>query len=396
VIVQHSSRSPSRAAGYWACPGKPAAEEGLPDVPTIFAAEGKCAHLISDLCLKTGLSAFDFVGCRTAVDEFRFEWTDADAEWMQPGLNRVTGFEGQLFSELRVDMSPWLGADEGGTLDRAVVSRDLIVIDDLKWGWVPVSPVRNKQTMSYALGFWEEVARHLSPATDFLLSIDQPRCSGGGGTWRVTLDELLAFGEELKRRVALSRQPNAPRRGSDVCRNCRRFNTKGGCYEADRFCLEVMGMAPETVDKNDAICAPPLMLPTLDGDRRAYIIRHSKLVEAWLERQRDDALTDALTGHEVPGMKAVNGNRPPRKWKDPETIGAALIPILGDKRWAPPKIKTPTQVEKELGRAAYVEKIEDLVDPGEPKPVLVPVDDARRAIESLASRFEELPERAAA
>jgi hypothetical protein len=46
------------------CAGSVAAEEGLPDDTSEFAAEGTFAHHISEECLALGLDPYDFIGHR--------------------------------------------------------------------------------------------------------------------------------------------------------------------------------------------------------------------------------------------------------------------------------------------------------------------------------------------
>jgi hypothetical protein len=58
-------------------------------------------------------------------------------------------------------VSPWTIPHQHGTLDRAILipEQNRLIINDLKWGrGIPVSPVRNKQMVLYALGFWDSCA----------------------------------------------------------------------------------------------------------------------------------------------------------------------------------------------------------------------------------------------
>ena len=104
--------------------------------------------------------------------------------------------------------------------------------------------------MIYGLGFWEEIARYETQATDFLLVVDQPRARGSAGTseeetdesealeatnwggeWRVTLDEMLDFGDRLKTGYDIATQPGAWLRAGPWCQFCPR---KGSCDEFAR------------------------------------------------------------------------------------------------------------------------------------------------------------------
>src|SRR5690625_7451967 len=90
-------------------------------------------------------------------------------------------------------MDTWI-PDQFGTVDTLIVRPDLIIVNDFKGGrWVAFDADNNLQMMLYALGAWDQIARHKTEATDFLLVIDQPRARGQGSEWRTTLRELLIF-----------------------------------------------------------------------------------------------------------------------------------------------------------------------------------------------------------
>lgn len=384
----HARLGPSGADRWMVCAGAPNAEEGLPDDESEFAAEGTMAHEVSDLCLTLGFEPFDFVGHTFHVGEYTFEWDDDHAEALLPGIEWTRAQPGQFFGEHRVDLSRWLGEGQFGTLDRGIVAPDLITVADLKFGrGIPVSPVRNRQLMLYALGFWWNVARHLTQATNFLIVIDQPRCAGGGGEWRVTLDELLAFGEEAMVAAERTLDPNAPRTADEkACTFCKRRKAPGGCETYDAFNLDLLGMQFEDLDGDGEPDLPRQMTP----ERRAWLIRHTKMIEGWLEQHHADHLADALAGKPSGGLKAVAGRANPSKWRDKEAAEAAVTPILGDRSFTK-KLITPTQAGKLIPSEDFSRIVEPHVQRGEKKPVLVPEDDARPAL-LTADQFDDITE----
>ena len=153
----HAKLAPS-AANFWAnCSGWVEACEGIPNDTNKYAAEGTVAHKYSDECLQTGTFADQFIGRTeryegttsrwngksfdTAPITYEFTWTEDDARALQYGIDQFRQFEGEFFGEHRVDLSKWLGPNQFGTLDRAVINSDLIVVGDFKWGrYIPVSP----------------------------------------------------------------------------------------------------------------------------------------------------------------------------------------------------------------------------------------------------------------
>jgi hypothetical protein len=388
-MTAHARLSPSAADAWMNCPGYPNAIEGLPNDSSEAAAEGTVAHGVSDLCLTYGLDAHNFIGARANCEGFDFEWTEDDADLLQPGLDQVRAFGGEFFGEHKVDLSRWLGDNQFGTLDRGIILPDLIVLGDLKWGrGVPVSPINLKQLKAYALGFWDNIARHRTDAVDFLFIIDQPRCSAGGGEWRTTLAELLVFGDEMAVAAAKTHDPDAPRIASEKgCFWCLRRQAPGGCAAYDAFNVALIDAKFEDFDDTD----PPSLTPTreLTPARRSYILQHRAMFETWLEDLHLDAVNDFMAGRPVPGRKVVPGKLGPRKFIDRDAAVAELTPKIGGALFAAPKPKTPTQLEKDLGLDDYIEHVAPLVTRAAGKPVLVDEADSRAPIETAQGKFDD-------
>lgn len=387
----HSPYGPSQAEGYTTCLDYVNANRDLQDDTSQPAAEGTMAHAISDHCLSLGFDAYDFIGSKMKVAQWEFEWDEDDADLLQPGIDRIREYGGSFFGEQRVDISQWTIPGQFGTLDRAIITPDLIIINDLKWGrMVPVSPVENKQLVLYALGLWNMIRQtgDALPDAEWLLSIDQPRCSGGGGEWRTNLAELFDIGLWIKERVELAQQSNPPRTASHHgCMWCKRKNAPGGCSTYDRFTVEMFGMQFEDLD--DPGTEPQLAaISEFTVDRRAYVVQHRGMLTKWLDDLAEKHLADALAGLPAGNLKAVDGRKSPDKWHDKDAATPIVVSLLGDKAWSPRKIKTPTQLTKEITEEQKV-TIDPLIKRGVKKPVLVPLGDARPA-KVTASEFETL------
>lgn len=395
-VLAHSSHGPSAAEGWSTCADYINANRGLPDDSSEVAAEGTAAHSIRDDCLTFGFDAWDFIGQRTRVADWEFEWDDDDADLLQPGIERIRALGGQFFSEHRVDISKWTIPGQFGTLDGGIILPDRFVIDDLKWGrGVPVSPVENKQLMLYALGFWDAIGRHHSEGTEFELSIDQPRCSGGGGSWRCSLETLHNFGDWIKGRALATQAPNPPRTASAKgCMWCRRKNApdtptaSGGCDIYDMFAWSLASQKFDETDDDMEIGLPPSLPRLLTPERRAFVLEHRSMLERWLEQMADAELADALAGCPTPARKAVEG----RKGRDVFFDGAAAQPvvvsILGEDSFTK-KLKTPTQLLKEIRDEDDRKLLDPLIKRGVKKPVMVPEADARPAIVNAQSKLDE-------
>lgn len=388
--LAHAPLGPSSAEGWATCAGYVNANRGLPNLDTKPAAEGTFAHLISELCLATGLDAADFIGTVWKVKEWTFVWKDDDADLLQRGIDEIRDLPGQFFGEQRVDISDFTLPGQFGTLDRALWDAEVIFLIDLKWGrGVPVSPHQNKQLMLYALGLWSSLGR--PPVKRFILSIDQPRHAGGGGTWETTLDELLAFGDWIKRRAAMTADPDAPRTASlKGCQWCRRRRVRHGCDTFDEYMLEVLGLTPDELDY-DIMIGSELMLPEiLTPERRSHILNHAKLIESWLETLAERELDDGVEGLPTPGRKPVLGNKTRAKWLDDDVAQVTVEEILGAEG-VTKKVKTPTQVLKLLkDEPTLQEPLRPLIDHGDKRPTMVPEDDARPAMVTTAEAVEGL------
>jgi len=389
--IGHAPFGPSGAEGWSNCLDYVKANLGLPDNQIKVAAEGSFAHAISDECLLFGVSAYAFIGQQARVADWTFEWKVDDADLLQPGIDWLIERGGQFFGEQRVDISHWTIPGQFGTLDRAILLPDLIIVNDLKWGrGIPINPIRNKQVVLYALGLWERVKHLYSKPPAFLLVIDQPRCGGGGGEWQTTLGELMEIGEWLRERAFLANtMSNPPRAATEKgCMWCRLKDAPGGCNTHEKWRIELLGLDFDDLDDLDT--DPPLE-EVMTPARRAYLLQHKSGIVRWLDRHHDNCLADALAGKPTGGLKAVvDGRKGSRdKWNDEEAVAAALVPILGDSSFTK-KLITPTQACKAVSTEDKA-RLTPLIDRGVKGHSLVPDEDARPAvIVASADDFDEL------
>lgn len=182
----HARLGPSAASRWLRCPGSVNFLADIEDEAGEAAAEGSILHGFCEDCLREDREAYDFVGESRKHDGHELELTEELADMIQDGLDEIDRIPGKLYVEHRVDLGRWMPG-QFGTLDVGIINRRRIHIWDWKWGFLPVSPVENEQLMLYALGFWDNIVRHVSDVRDFRLHIFQPRAPGGGGQWDVTL-----------------------------------------------------------------------------------------------------------------------------------------------------------------------------------------------------------------
>jgi len=377
-LLAHAPLGPSAAEGWATCADYVNANRGLPDEPSYAAAEGTFAHEVSEMCFDLGGDPKDFIGYHNTVELWQFEWSAEDAELLHPGIARVRSLGGHFFGEHRVDISPWTIEGQFGTLDRAIVTDEAIYINDLKWGRYPVYAFYNRQLVLYALGFWNKHAKYMTQTKKFILEIDQPRCAGGGGMWETTLDELLRYGEWLRKRAEATQQPNPPRTASEKgCQWCKRRKAPGGCDTYDSFIASLM---QDMFDDEDAPSDPVL--------RRSFLLEHKQMVLNYFEMLEEQELDDYRSGKPTPGRKLVyDGRRGTRdKWTSESKAKEVLEKLLGPKAFKPPSLVTPKQALDKVSPEDIV-KVKPLITPGEKGTVMVSEADVRPAIPVID--FEE-------
>lgn len=380
----HARLSPSSAHRWLRCPGSVKLSDEIEEQRTSeFAAEGTVAHHVREMCLLFDLEPEDFEGQVIGADGFTFTVDEEMVEALRPGIEWVRERKGRLVNEYQVKFDRWLPG-QFGTLDVGIIEKDLIVINDLKYGaGVAVSPEGNEQLQTYALGFWDNVARHESAATDFLLVIDQPRAVGGGGEWRVTLDELLEFGERLKRGYEeVHAEDPYLKPGEKQCRFCP---VKGTCDAFAKWSIEQLDMEFDDLDGDEMLLSE---IGDFTPERRALIALNKSLIENWLNAVHGKVLEDALMGRPAPGVKAVAGNQGRRTWADTDSAMRFMIRHIGaDEIFNEPALISPAQFEKKVPKEVR-EDVEKYISRSDGKPVLVGAGDKRPAI-NIADEFDD-------
>lgn len=385
---EHARLSPSAAERWMSCTGAPRMEAPFPDVTSEFAAEGTAMHTVREMALRSGQDVEAYVGQVIGNDGFDFEVTPDWIDWLQPGIDWLREQKGELVVEHRVDLSAWI-PEQFGTLDAGVISEDLIIVNDFKGGrGVVVDAERNKQMMLYALGLWENIARHKTKATRFKLVIDQPRVLERGSSWETTLEDLLLFAEEVAAAAIATLDPNAPLKPSaKACMFCKAAKNSA-CYALDQFVLDLLGLTLDDLDAERTKEPTLIEYETLEPDRRSYVITHAGMIKSWLSNLHAAALNDALMGNPVPGFKAV-ATSGDRQWTDPAAAEEFWKAKMPAKDIYTQKLKSPAQMEKVAGTRTWA-KAQELIHRPDGPPALVPESDKREALIPLIDLLEDL------
>lgn len=389
----HARLAPSSAYRWLRCPASVGfIEDGeYEDEAGVPADEGTILHSLCEEALRNGTSPYSFVGLIEKYGKATLEITDKLADMMQEGLDVIDDIPGKLFIERRLDLGRWM-PKQFGTMDVGIVNRDLGVVFDWKWGFIPVEAVDNDQARIYLLGFWDNFVRHLYPnLKKFRVIIFQPRAPGGGGEWDVDLDDLLEWGHELKRAARKTYDRDAkfvP--GPKQCAYCP--GAKNLVCEA--YKKDVLSLLKEDFDEMDEEIAMgiPMRLPntsSLTPERRSHIYSRKGHILKFLDRLGAEMMDDALKGRPVPDYKPIYGRHPARKWVDKEAAEKEMALHLPDDKLYTSRLISPKQFQDLVPERTYQRIARDYVDLGEPKPVLVSSLDRRDPIPTLREEFDD-------
>jgi hypothetical protein len=403
-----------------------------------YADEGTAAHELAAECLKLKTNAEQHIGRVFKINGRDYEVTEEFANYVQVYLddvrNRAAG--GHLLVEQRVDLSDWLGPDQGGTSD-AVIAMPIaynVTIDDLKFGrgervyaWIaatkksrftvcinnPKDPEEegievepNFQLMLYGLGSLPLVDLLMDRIDTITLVISQPRVD--------SISELTIKAADMQRFAAFVKgaiddcnqamilEPNSADHmfyltpGDKQCRWCR---AKTRCNKLAQHIQEEVGMDFEAVADDGQPHRP--LVPTHDLPLLGRAKLAIPLIQVWC--QAVNAEVDRLVGEgeKINGpdgkpYKFVEGKAGNRAWtneKDAEGLLTGHLPA--DKAYAPKKIITPSAAAKLLDKKATKEtwkEFEKIIRRPPGKPVLALGSDSRAPYTKTAAadEFEEV------
>lgn len=367
---------------------------------TSFSAEGTVLHTIRANCLVFGDDPFDYVGRTMEADGFSFTIDEAMADRLVEGIDWIRETIANPVVEERVSLEEWLPGQHG-FCDVYGVQKKLFVVSDYKNGvGEPVPAVGTRQLRLYGLGGWLEMGK---PKVDkFLFNIDQPR-AGGMKFWEQTLEEMLEFGEEVRRVYARIQRgdvefvPN-----SKSCRWCPVRKTERGCAAYNRWHLMMIGMAVLDVAEGEPKFVDPAQMPRA---QRYYVVKHAAEIRAWLAKLHEESLNCAIEGDPDPGSKAIEPSGGRRFFSDPEWAEVLIETALGEKAYKPKELIGFTEIDKLMkpgrkkkGFPDIYEELLTLVDRTEGKPKLVSCDHPAPAyshpvadddFEDLGDEFED-------
>ncbi|MGE0211802.1 MAG: DUF2800 domain-containing protein [Parvibaculaceae bacterium] len=370
----HATWAASATARNWACSGALALalEITVPERENEAAAWGTACHQLSEMSLRSGKPADDFLGMAIKTKEHEFEVDEEMAETAQVYVDYVTKRAAEALAEggwveyeknfSLARLSPPF--DAGGTADATIYfpKQRLLEVVDLKGGrGVRVEVHENKQARSYALGV---VLNHRGLDVEKVKStIVQPRMPHKDGrtrseTYHVVdlmewTAELLVAMERAKIAIAARKAPDFVEgawatqflSAGDHCKFCR---AAGNCPALERKAWDAVGLWFDDLDQprisNDPRSGTPAEI--------AASLDAMDMIQEWMNARRAYAHEIAETGVEIPDYILVP-RQAREKWnegaEDMVLAAAKAAGLSADKYLNPAKLRTPKQVRKALG-----------------------------------------------
>ena len=368
----HAVLSASSSSRWLKCPPSAVAATMYPNTATDFTREGTLAHEVAERV------------ARCAIDGIKYDW-DRCEDWHSDDVTAemiecakayadyihelITDDEAVVLLEQRLDLTPWVPAGFG-TGDCIVIQGHRLDVVDYKYGkGVAVSAVDNSQMRLYALGALHEFG-DIYDIHEVGMHIFQPRINNIS-TEVLRVDELLAWGEEVKPIAKLAAKGKGDFCAGEHCRFCPHA---GSCPTLSATCTKVVNIS-------GGKAAVPTMAPWMIAD----VLKAESMITGWLKAVKDRALTQMLNGEQIPGYKVVEG-RGSREWADPAEVEYLLYGADYDKEqyMTEPELLSPAAMEKSIGKKKVAELVGTLIVSKPGSPTIAPESDKRKPFDRLA------------
>lgn len=374
------------ASGYerWShCTAAPRFEEQFPDGSSVYAEEGTLAHAVCELYGRkkfTVMSKRKFNGDLKKLMEnplWSDEMTKTAEFYVDVLTEKANAFDSipLVFFETRVDLTDYI-PDGFGTCDCIMAGGDTLRIFDYKHGkGVPVSSIGNGQMRLYALG----ALKHFEPIFGDAIqrvctAIVQPRITEDVTEEWMTVDELKAWGEELKPKAQAAYLGVGAFEAGEWCRFCK---GKAQCRARAEYYAGFSQYADAVPEGRADDATRESGCRILSDKEIGDLLQQAASLAAWVGDLQDYARDAILAGREIPGWKVVEG-RQIRAFKDPDR---ALDVMRGegydDAVLYERKPLSLAQLEKLLGKKRFAELMLDNIVYPPGKPTLVSLDDER-------------------
>jgi phage protein len=379
---KHALLSASSAHRWLNCPPSARLEEGLPSIVSDAAREGTLAHELAELKVSLYSRPLDLSkkAYTAAVKKLKEDelwdgemegYTDEYVEYIK---KTATAFDSVPYIDVekRLDLTQWI-PDGFGTADCILIGGGVLHVIDFKYGKNPngrVEADHNPQLMCYGLGAYQALSLIYKIET-IRMTIVQPRLSDGISEWACTVEELLEFGEKVKKIADLAIKGEGEFNPSE--KTCRYCKIRDRCKaRAEKNALLVLETSKDS--------------KTLTNVEIAKYLKQGADVSAWLSDLQATALAECLAGREVPGWKAVEG-RSTRDWSNMDKAFEVLTKSGIDEAmlWERRPLSL-AQVEKVVGKKEFAELVGDFVVRKPGTPTIVEESDRRKPIDTISAK----------
>lgn len=389
---KHALLSPSSSHRWLICTPSAMLESYEPNEQSSYAKEGTEAHALAELMLNKELGYIAESEYNTKLANFQAtsefyntEFKEYVEEYVaeikciltEDYKNKAT----KVFLEERVSFED-IVPEGSGTSDVVIVGQDFIHIVDLKFGkGVAVSAINNPQLRLYALG---AVSKHIRECIckEVAMTIIQPRLNEKS-TDILSIQELNDWAiNYVKPRALLAYEGKGELVPGEHCKFCKR---KGKCKVLADKQLEIAQAEFNEVLINDELLDPSNMSP----DFLAKILQITPRLIEWFDGVAAYAKNEAINnGLKLPGYKLVEG-RSTRIIYDQKSVIDKLknAGFSEDLFIEKPKLLGITSLEKNIGKKLFNDLCGDYIVKPAGKPVLVPEEDKRPAIEESAYKL---------
>ena len=351
----HAKYSGSQAKRFIRCPGSVEFIEhlGLKDEDetdeVTAASEGTRRHKIMEALINTGQWDSDDLLCQFCLDKLKQLIPNDSPYYVQTEVPvKLTPYDFELLKET------------GGSIDCVIESDDLHIID-WKFGFTPVDVYKNEQLLFYTAGYLQ-CFNAFKQYKNVFIHIVQPNLDYFG-TYKVTLDDLHYIVSAVKKAV----KSNEFHAGEEQCEWCK---VKFKCSEYENW-INKKALAVFAAEKALSANITPL-------EFAGKLIKYKKVFTKAFKQAEDYLKACSTDEQEQAHVKLVAG-RKSRVWKESNPV-PKLTEIIPAEELFDTKLKSPAVLERAFKLKKH-KKFQSLIKTVPGKPILVPFDDKRPAIE---------------
>lgn len=373
----HSLLSPSSAERWLVCTPSARMCEEFPYESNEYMEEGTTAHALGEIKL---LKAFE----KISDEEYqnRFEIIKNDKYYCEE-IENCSDFYVETVKSLQLEKPSILEVEKSidlsefipeghGTADCLFIEDTTLTIVDYKHGQgVLVEAPYNKQLQLYALGAFTYY-RVVSDIKEVQMVICQPR-KNNVSVYRMGTEELLKFGEEVKRIAPIAWEGLGECKAGKWCVFCR---AKATCKAQADLLKALEGK----INRN---------IHNLTYEQLADVLDKSEQIIDFVNSVKSFAIEQLLQGQEIRGYKVVEG-RSKRVFLELTKAMEIASELIDENELYERKPISLASIEKKIGKKVFNEKFAGLVYTPRGTPTLAKLEDKRPDYNSIENAFKDL------